>query len=621
MRGKALLFRLPLFLICLLTADGAYAQEREEPGKPIGKVSIVGNLILMELDEGVLGREKLFDLDRHTLRFTPAHDGYRVENLPLEWDADLGRKITEPEVALHNFSFPFSRKHWDAFSVGVTGSIRFGEPYHPSGSRLAPGPAPRDPGGVSIGRFDALGEAAASLVNTVPAICVFFKPRMSGDRYVKELADRVVVSWDVSEPNGNIQDFTWTKTVNRFQTVLHKDGAIEMSYDQLAAKDAIIGIYPLVSAEAEKPVSTLSATKHARSAAYLDIQKLKLSVAGGVLLKATIETAGPVLPRGDPGVRGIAYRVYFYARAPGTESAGASAHADAVWTIRGWAPRDRADGGASRYYAFGEGVSRGVETNDNTISVQGILPSTLRGAKQVYVSADASAAGSEEPVALISAGAVVLGGLHHPEVHLSSLKPQDGSFPVLYEAFHYYDLPNPRDMSCTVIKSLGDKFDFLAYYSDFRVDNQEAGTPSSGPLGSVGGLRDRREPARPRALLHAGPVPMGICATRVCRLESDAGAAARGRARRHGSRHHVLPAAARRDFFRRQNATLHVRNVTNRSRNGPSLGRVRFGKTERRDDSARTGSLGERVRGFGGFSLPPAYRSVHYGRRRLARQF
>jgi len=34
-----------------------------------------------------------------------------------------------------------------------------------------------------------------------------------------------------------------------------------------------------------------------------------------------------------------------------------------------------------------------------------------------------------------------------------------------------------------VIKSLGDKFDFLAYYSDFRVDNQEAGTPSTGPLG------------------------------------------------------------------------------------------------------------------------------------------
>jgi hypothetical protein len=33
---------------------GAYAQERQEPGKPIAKVSIVGNLILMELAEARL---------------------------------------------------------------------------------------------------------------------------------------------------------------------------------------------------------------------------------------------------------------------------------------------------------------------------------------------------------------------------------------------------------------------------------------------------------------------------------------------------------------------------------------------------------------------------------------
>ena len=34
-----------------------------------------------------------------------------------------------------------------------------------------------------------------------------------------------------------------------------------------------------------------------------------------------------------------------------------------------------------------------------------------------------------------------------------------------------------------MLKALGDRFDFLAYYSDFRIDNQEAGTPSNGPLG------------------------------------------------------------------------------------------------------------------------------------------
>ena len=44
-------------------------------------------------------------------------------------------------------------------------------------------------------------------------------------------------------------------------------------------------------------------------------------------------------------------------------------------------------------------------------------------------------------------------------------------------------MPHPQDLTCTVIRALGDKFDFLAYYSDFRVDSQEAGTPSDGPLG------------------------------------------------------------------------------------------------------------------------------------------
>ena len=44
-----------------------------------------------------------------------------------------------------------------------------------------------------------------------------------------------------------------------------------------------------------------------------------------------------------------------------------------------------------------------------------------------------------------------------------------------------------------MIKALGDHFDFLAYYSDFRIDNQEAGTPSDGPRGgNVTGIGDRQ---------------------------------------------------------------------------------------------------------------------------------
>jgi len=54
---------------------------------------------------------------------------------------------------------------------------------------------------------------------------------------------------------------------------------------------------------------------------------------------------------------------------------------------------------------------------------------------------------------------------------------------MAYESFHYLVLPMDQDLSCSVIQALGDKFDFLAYYSDFRIDNQEAGTPSNGPVG------------------------------------------------------------------------------------------------------------------------------------------
>jgi len=440
----------------------------------------------MELDEGALGQQNLFDLGQRTLRFTPGSEGYRVESLPLRWDGDFGEPLTSHQVGLHNFSFPFSGKPWNSFSVGVTGSIRF-TPENSTPADVTPGLGARgNEGGVSIGRFDPLTEGAAMLVNTDPAICVFFKPRMSGNRYVKELQDRVVVTWDVTEPWGNIQDFTWAKTVNRFQAVLHKDGAIEMSYEQLAAKDAIVGIYPLISGGAERLLATLAGNKNSSIAAHLDIQNLKLSVVDGLFLKVTFQTAGPVLPEGDSGLSGIAYRVHFYVHKPFVLPDDA-ASADLLWTIRGFRPRNRAGASRSRYVAFGPGVSRRVKTNGNTISIQGIMPLALRGAKQIAVSGDASASGSDEPVARISAGPVTLSGIRDPEVHLSSLKPQDGPFPLVYEAFHYYSLPNPRDLTCSVIKSLGDKFDFLAYYSDFRVDNQEAGTPSDGPLGAVGG--------------------------------------------------------------------------------------------------------------------------------------
>lgn len=474
--AKSLALFLTLLSVTGLVAPAAYGQNRQEPGKSIGKVTVQGNLIVMELDEGVLGKSNMFDLAKRTLRFTPESGGYRAENVAIQWDSEFGKEVNEAQQSLANFSFPYSGKTWNSMSIGINGSILFGPAPNVPGA--APGPRT---GGVTIERFAQLGEAARSLVNTTPSICVFFKPRMSGKRYVKELADRVVITWDISEPYGNIQDFTWTPTVNRFQTVLHKDGAIDMSYDQLTAKDAIIGLYPLASGASEKELSTLSDDEQADVAGHLDLKNLKLSVVDGIFLKATLETRGPILSESDAALPGISYRIAF--------KSGGKTQPDAIWTIRGLGAFGRGGGGGGarsggRYFASGPGLSAAVKVEGNTLSIQGTLPASLRGAGQVEVSAEALPAGAQAAVVnQIAAKPVTLSGVRSPEVDLSSVKRQDGPFPIIYESFHYLSLPNARDMTCTVLKTLGDKFDMLAYYSDFRIDNQEAGTPSTGPLG------------------------------------------------------------------------------------------------------------------------------------------
>lgn len=454
----------------------ALTQGRQEPGRSIGTIKTQGDLIVMTLEEGVLGQANLFDLARRTLRFKPEGAGYRAENVALKWDPEFGATLDNADVTLRNFAFPFSGKTWNTFSVGLTGSISFGAT--PSGPGVGRG------GGVTIDRFAQLQEAARTLINTVPALCVFFKPRMSGKRFLKELPDRVVITWSLTEPLGNIQDFTWVPTTNRFQAVLWKDGAIEFSYDDVAAKDAIVGLYPLVNAGAERELATQTSAENAALPAHLDLKAVKTSVIDGHFLKVTFETRGPVLPEGDAGLAGLGYRVTFESGKPATPRASNSA---VTWTIRGFGPGGRGGGrggGAPRYVASGPGVFPLVKVSGNTLSLQGLLPESLTATGQISVSADVQTPGATSTNAeQIAARAVTLNGWLSPAVDLSAVKPQDGPFALVYESFHYLSLPNPRDLTCTVIKALGDKFDLLAYYSDFRIDNQEAGTPSTGPLG------------------------------------------------------------------------------------------------------------------------------------------
>jgi hypothetical protein len=491
--GTHFFLKVGLLIAGPLLISTVHAQRPQEPGKVIGKVSTEGNLIVMELDEGVLGKTNLFDLVGRTLRFIPDGSEYRVENVAMQWDKEFGNELRGPQVALHNFNFPYSGKEWDAFSVGTNGSIRFGSAPERPGVDLS-GENEGRSGGVSIGRFDQLTQAARSLINRVPAICVFLKPRLFGTRYVKEEVDRVVITWDVSEPVGGIQDFTWVKTVNRFQAVLRRDGVIEMSYDQVAAKDAIVGVYPVVDQGKEKLLATLPGQRSLSIAPHLDIQRIKVGVTDSLFLNITIETRGPVLAEGDAGLPGIAYRVIFNTNRvdvhnPALQRLGSrevGSKTDLVWTVRGVGGQGRGsrEGVRPRYVAIGPGVVPEVKASGNTISIRGVLPPAFQVTDHLAVSAEAETPGNP-PVTVdrVPPREIKLSGIRSPEMHLSSLTRKDGPFTIAYESFHYLALPNPRDMACTVIKALGDRFDFLAYYSDFRVDNQEAGTPSNGPLG------------------------------------------------------------------------------------------------------------------------------------------
>jgi hypothetical protein len=291
---------------------------KQVPGRKIGNVTTRGNLIELELDSGVIGDHNLFDLDKRTLRFTPTATGFRAENVALQWDAAIGQAIQGNSVRLTKFSFPFSGKSWDSLQVLTTGLVTFGGGYND----------------IGFDRFVHMKDAGPGMVNKIPVIAAFFKLRMNGTRYVNELADRVVLTWDVSEPTSGQQDVTFARTPHHFQAVLHRDGRVDLSYQEMTAHDGVVGVY-------------------------------------------TVPPGG----------------------APPTQP-----------------------------------------------------------------------------------------------VDFSSLKSASAPKPAIFESFHHYGLPGSESMACTVIQALGDRFDFMVWYSDFRVDDQEAGTRSVGDIGQkVQGIGPRMD--------------------------------------------------------------------------------------------------------------------------------
>jgi hypothetical protein len=154
-----------------------------------------------------------------------------------------------------------------------------------------------------------------------------------------------------------------------------------------------------------------------------------------------------------------------------------------VWTIRGVVV-GRGGAATSRYLVSGPGAESEATVEGNTISIKGILPTELAGVKEVAAMTE-TATGTPLTSADWLAVKLPLTDIRSPEVDLSAATAKDGTMSVAFEGFHWPEIPRAQDVTCSVIKALGDKFDFFATYSDFRVDNPEGGTPSTGPRGQT----------------------------------------------------------------------------------------------------------------------------------------
>ena len=75
------------------------------------------------------------------------------------------------------------------------------------------------------------------------------------------------------------------------------------------------------------------------------------------------------------------------------------------------------------------------------------------------------------------------------EIDLSEASLVDPPNDVPFEAFHYPDLPSEgydeRLLICSIIETFGDRFDLFSFYTDFRLDTQNSGATSTGPIGDA----------------------------------------------------------------------------------------------------------------------------------------
>jgi len=433
---------------------GLDAPRSEASPTSSGKISTTSNnQIVVELAPEDTTAANLFDLDGRTLVFRPdGSGGYSRDVRTLEWEESLGADVTLEwerrrdgvEVQFGGFEFAYAGRRWNSVIMSKHGLLTFGAPLEYSKHFEA--------------KFSPMSESAAWLATT-STISALYKPHFGGlygrdpvaSQFVAHSSDRVVFTWFASEYDAYRLD---VPDRQRFQAILHADGAIQLNYGRITVGDGIVGLFSDVIEKGDV-IASIDNPEDSEIPGHLDLLDVTLyeSNTDALIVEWTMRGAIPTPPSGT----NYSYRLYFDTDEPYFD--GDDDH-DFMWSVDVTADGGRTRGGTRLPTNSANRVALLVDDPAVRGITAGIKPGSSQHDDGVFVRGNWNSAFAQIQVMLPGAP---------PRTDLS--RSDRDSSNRQSEVFHYRVPPDTAAIACSIVEDLGDRFDVFVFHSEFRFDS------------------------------------------------------------------------------------------------------------------------------------------------------
>ncbi len=415
--------------------------------------------IVLEVAPGDVTGKNPFDLDGRSVIFLPDGDGaYAREVRRLEWESNVGDKVSSGAEVQLPFGFDFGGRTQRAVTVHRQGLLTFDDEF-------------QDPYWELDKRFVSMAQQAQHFALTPhPAIAPLWKPWALGSLHVSTQTDRVVVTWSVTDWMFHVHGVA-PRTRSQFQAVLHADGGVAFHYRNVDFGDGLVGLFTGRGVVKGELIARIEDPTDATVPGYLDLTSATIhrsNLGAGVVVEFT--TRDPI-PELDDGIS-VSYRLYFDVDEPHWRGFDGS-DLDFWWEIT------LSDDGDARTWP-GTLLPRKDANRIALFADAGDLSGISASVIAEAVQWEDGAASRWEQAAPTS----VPFPIPPPAPDLS--EPGAVADAAPHEAFHFRSMADLRSLGCRIVEQLGDGYDLLVFHSEFRMDVQEDLTPWYAYLANVG---------------------------------------------------------------------------------------------------------------------------------------